>query len=89
MGSCLKYANWIFGSGDRWLVCGAIFWFLGVFFAILGFLTDISNTTFLISSNSWYLLAIVEVLLSIPNYICWFACLCSNNKEVKKAIKKE
>ena len=84
MGSCLKYSNWIISCGDRWLVCGAIFWFLGSFFAILGFFTDISNTTYLISSNSWYLLAIVEVLLSIPNYICWFAYLVYNNKGVKK-----
>jgi len=58
------------GIGTAGLL-GHFFWFLGLIFAILGVIWDAIDTTRFITSESWFLLAIVMVLLSIPLFIGW------------------
>jgi len=50
---------------------GHILWFLCVFFALIGFIIEVIDVTFLVTPMSWFLLAIVMILLSIPFYIGW------------------
>ena len=56
------------GSAGLW---GHFFWFLGLIFAILGIIWDALDTTIGLTSMSWFLLAIVMTLLSIPMFIGW------------------
>ena len=50
---------------------GHIIWFLSVLFALIGFIIEVIDTTFLVTPTSWFLLAIVMILLGIPFYIGW------------------
>ena len=50
---------------------GHILWFLSVIFAVIGVIGEIIGYTLVITPMSWYLLAIVMILLSIPFYIGW------------------
>lgn len=50
---------------------GHILWFLSVIFAVLGVIWDAMDITYGLTSMSWFLLAIVMALLSIPFYIGW------------------
>ena len=54
------------GSAGLW---GHFFWFLGLIFAVLGVIWDAMDITFGLTSMSWFLLAIVISLLSIPFFI--------------------
>ena len=54
------------GSAGLW---GHFFWFLGLIFAVLGVIWDAMDNTFGLTSMSWFLLAIVISLLSIPMFI--------------------
>ena len=54
------------GSAGMW---GHILWFLGLIFAVLGVTWDAMDITFGLTSMSWFLLAIVTSLLSIPMFI--------------------
>ena len=79
-----KDHQWILHMGNKWMIWGALFWVLGFIYGILGFVGEVTNTTILISHTSWYLLAIVAALLSIPNYICWLVAVYLNSKGSKK-----
>lgn len=50
---------------------GHILWFLSVLFALIGFIIEVIDETFLLIPMSWFLLSIVMILLSIPFYIGW------------------
>jgi len=54
------------GTSGLW---GHILWFLSLIFAILGIIWDAIDITLGLTSMSWFLLAIVMALLSIPFYI--------------------
>jgi len=56
------------GSAGLW---GHFFWFLGIIFAILGVISDVTGRALGLTSMSWFLLAIVVSLLSIPLFIGW------------------
>ena len=51
-------------------------WFLSFIFAIIGVISDILDSELAITSMSWFLLALVFGVLSIPFYIgiamCWY-----------------
>ena len=50
---------------------GRISWILGVIFAIVGVITEIIDTTFIIQSMSWYLLSIAAFVAGIPMLVTW------------------
>ena len=79
-----KNHKWILNMGNKWMMWGALFWFLGFIYGILGFVSEVTDTTILISPMSWYMLAIVAALLSIPNYICWLVAVHLDSKISKK-----
>ncbi len=54
------------GSAGLW---GHFFWFLGLIFAVLGAIWDAMDTTYGLTSMSWFLLAIVMSLLGIPLFL--------------------
>ena len=56
------------GPAGLW---GHIFWFLSLIFAALGVIWDFLNISRGLTSMSWFLLAIVMALLSIPFFIGW------------------
>lgn len=56
------------GSGG---LLGHVSWFLGIIFAILGAISDVMDEALGLTSMSWFLLAIVVSLLSIPLFIGW------------------
>ena len=60
---------------------GHILWFLSVLFALIGFIIEIIDATFLVTPMSWFLLAIVMILLSIPFYIGWAVAWYLKNTE--------
>jgi uncharacterized membrane protein YdbT with pleckstrin-like domain len=49
---------------------GHIMWFLGAMFAILGIISDALNTAIGLESISWFMLAVVVVLLGLCMFIC-------------------
>ena len=50
---------------------GHILWFLSILFALVGFIIEAIDVTFLLTPMSWFLLSIIMILLSIPFYIGW------------------
>jgi len=50
-------------------LCGHISFFLGVIFAVLGVIGDAANVSLGLEPMSWFLLAIVTSVLSIPWFI--------------------
>ena len=56
------------GSAGLW---GHFFWFYGLIFALLGIIWDAMDINYGLTSMSWFLLAIVLSLLSIPMFIGW------------------
>ena len=54
------------GSAGSW---GHALWFLTIIFGIIGVISDLANTAIGLTSISWFLLAIVFGLLSIPFFI--------------------
>ena len=50
---------------------GHILWFLSIIFAVIGVIGEIITETLILTPMSWFLLAIVMILLSIPFYIGW------------------
>ena len=61
------------GSAGSW---GHALWFLSIIFAIIGIISDLLDYTLGLTSMSWFLLALVFGVLSIPFYIglamCWY-----------------
>ena len=66
------------GSAGLW---GHFFWFIALIFALLGIIWDAMDTTWGITSMSWFLLAIVFALLSIPMFIGWAVSWYLNSLE--------
>jgi hypothetical protein len=61
-----------------------ISWFIGVIFAIIGFITEIIDTTFIVQSMSWYLLSITAFGSGIINVVAWVGGIYLHSKESKK-----
>jgi len=59
---------------------GHILWFLSLIFAVIGIIGEIMEYTLVLTPMSWYLLAIVMILLSIPFYIGWAVAWYLKNK---------
>ena len=59
---------------------GHFLWFLSLIFAVIGIIGEIIENTLVLTPMSWYLLAIVMVLLSIPFYIGWAVAWYLKNK---------
>ena len=53
-----------------------ICWFLGVIFAVVGIIGDAANRTLGLEPNSWFLLAIVTLVVSITMFfgmgLAWY-----------------
>ena len=64
----LEYLKKGIGSAGLW---GHFFWFLALIFAALGVIWNAMDITLGLTSMSWFLLAIVMSLLSIPMFIGW------------------
>ena len=69
------------GSAGLW---GHFFWFFALIFAILGVIWDAMDTTWGLTSMSWFLLAIVLSTLSISYWIGWAVCVYVDYKASKK-----
>ena len=54
------------GSAGSW---GHALWFLAIIFAIIGVISDLLDSALGLTSMSWFLLALVFGVLSIPFYI--------------------
>jgi hypothetical protein len=61
-----------------------ISWFLGVIFAIIGFITEVIDTTFIVQPMSWYLLSIATFASGIINVSAWLGGIYLYAKETKK-----
>ena len=69
-------------SGHGWT--GRISWILGVIFAIVGVITEVIDTTFIIQSMSWYLLSIAAFGSSIGNINSWLGGIYLHSKKSEK-----
>jgi len=62
-----------------------ICWFLGVIFAILGIIADAANVTLGLTPTSWFLLAIVTLLVSITMFfgmgLAWYLITADAKKK--------
>ena len=56
------------GKNGRW---AHMWWYLAVIFAILGIISDAVNAPLGLEPISWFLLAIVAFVASIPSFIGW------------------
>jgi hypothetical protein len=63
---------------------GGILWILGGIFAILGIIVELADVNLGLSSQSWFLLAIVLSTLSISYWLGWAVCICVDLKVSKK-----
>ena len=62
----LEYIEKGIGTAGLW---GHFFWFLAIIFAILGVIWEVMDITRGLEPMSWFLLAIVASLLSLPFFI--------------------
>ncbi len=62
-----------------------ICWFLGIIFAILGVIGDAANATLGLEPTSWFLLAIVALLVSITMFfgmgLAWYLITTDTKKK--------
>jgi hypothetical protein len=66
-----KIREEIVGSISSMGRVGHAFWFLSVICAIIGIIGELENWALGLTAMSWFLLAIVLGILSMPNFIGW------------------
>jgi len=60
-------------GGHGWT--GRICWILGIIFAIIGVVCEVTNTTLGLAPISWYLLSIVAITSGVGMIVAWAAGL--------------
>ena len=75
--------EWILSNGNRMSMSGAVCWFLGVVFAVLGILADIMNVTLGLEVTTWLMLAIAVFAAGISWYIGWAVAVYVASQEDK------
>ncbi len=74
----------LIARGGRMMNIGGFLWILAVIFAIIGIIIEISDTLFIIKSESWYSLAIIFSILSLAYWLGWAVCVYVDLKESRK-----
>ena len=71
-------------GGRRSMNFGAFLWVLAGIFAIVGVIVELVNINLVLSSQSWFLLAIVLSTLIISYWLGWAVCVYVDLKVSKK-----
>ena len=69
-------------GGHGWTA--RISWILGVIFILMGIITEVIDTTFIIQSMSWYLLSIAAFGSGIINMVAWLDGIYLHGKKSEK-----
>jgi len=84
MGRYATSRELIAGKATMWAMLGGVCWFLGVIFAIIGIIADATNATLGLEPISWFLLAIVALVISAIWYLSWAVAIYLRTTEAKK-----
>ena len=74
----------LIARGGRVMNIGGFLWILAVIFAIIGIITEVADTIFILKLESWYSLAIIVSILSLAYWLGWAVCVYVDFKESKK-----
>ena len=80
---CAMKRDEIIASGGAHCDAGFILGILGISFAVIGVISDVMNTIFILVPTSWLLLAIVTCLIALACFIAWALAVLLDAMEAK------
>ena len=76
--------EWIMGKAGMWSMSGGLCWMLGLIFAVIGVIGEVTDSTPGLGPISWFLLAIAAFVASLSWYLGWVLAAYLHATEAKK-----
>ena len=76
--------EWIAGMAYKWSMLGGACWILGLIFAVIGIIGEVTDSTLVLTPISWFLLAIASFVASVSWHLGWAMSLYLRVTEAKK-----